>query len=422
MKIILWVIFFMVFGLNSQIYSQAIKVEVSKEGNSWKLLRDGKPYYINGAGGQTNLDLLIQCGGNSFRTWSYEGAQKLLDDAQSKGLTVTLGLWLGHERHGFDYNDKWAVKGQMENFRNVVKKYKDHPALLMWGVGNEMDLFYSNFKVWNAVEDISKMIHELDPNHPTMVVTAGLDVAEVQLIQKMAPSIDILGVNTYGDIVNVPENIELYQWNKPYVVTEWGPNGHWEVENTEWKVSIEQTAHEKAEAYSNRFNIIKNDVNNCFGSYVFLWGQKQEYTNTWYGLFNEKNMPTEAIDNICKAWSGEWPKNRAPQLIDFKLDGKNGYDNIYLESGKSYSAKAIVKDEKESDLEYIWELVPESTDKKAGGDVEEKPEALKGYISKTEKLGEIEMKAPQMPGAYRLFIYASDGSAVTYANWPFYVK
>ena len=50
-------------------------------------------------------------------------------------------------------------------------KIKDHPALLMWAVGNEVDLFYKNFRVWNAVEDISKMIKKHDSNHPIMTVT-----------------------------------------------------------------------------------------------------------------------------------------------------------------------------------------------------------------------------------------------------------
>lgn len=417
------ILFFLAATILTYTFStaQTSKVEVQKNGENWELLLNGEPYYVKGAGGQVHLDLLVESGGNSIRTWSYEGAQELLDEAYEKGVTVTLGLWLGHERHGFDYNDEWAIKGQTESFREVILKYKDHPALLMWGVGNEMDLFYTNHKMWNAVEDIAAMIHELDPNHPTMVVTAGLDVAEVQLIQEMAPSIDILGINTYGDIVNVPKNIKLFQWDKPYLITEWGPNGHWEVAQTSWGVSIEQTAHEKAATYEERYQIIQDAADWCMGSYVFLWGQKQEYTNTWYGLFTESNMPTEAIDNLAYGWSGEWPENRSPQLLKLELDGKNGYDNIYLESGKMYEAKADVLDEDGDEITYKWEIVKESTDKKAGGDVEEKPEALDGLIQKGNR-PEITFKTPTQSGAYRLFIYATDGEKMTYGNWPFYVN
>ncbi len=76
-----------------------------------------------------------------------------------------LGLWVQHERHGFDYNNKVKVKSQLDNFRKEVNKYKNHPSLLIWVIGNEYELNYTNTKVWAAVNDIDKMIHEEDVNH-----------------------------------------------------------------------------------------------------------------------------------------------------------------------------------------------------------------------------------------------------------------
>ena len=66
---------------------------------------------------------------------------------------------------------------------------------MMWSIGNEVDLFYSNTKVWDVVQDIAEMIHEVDPNHPTNTVTAGLDAKELELIMDRAPDIDIYGIN-----------------------------------------------------------------------------------------------------------------------------------------------------------------------------------------------------------------------------------
>ena len=74
------------------------------------------------------------------------------------------------------------------------------------------------------------MIHEVDPNHPTTTVTAGLDSAEVQLILAKAPDIDIYSINTYGDLGNIDAKLLKYGWKGPYAITEWGPDGHWEVE------------------------------------------------------------------------------------------------------------------------------------------------------------------------------------------------
>ena len=75
--------------------------------------------------------------------------------------------------------------------RETVRKYKTILHTNM-GVGNEMDLDYTNFEVWKHMEEVCKVVKEEDPNHPTMLVTAGLDVAEVKLIKEHTPSLDIL--------------------------------------------------------------------------------------------------------------------------------------------------------------------------------------------------------------------------------------
>ena len=59
-----------------------------------------------------------------------------------------------------DYNNEYAVKGQIAQLKNEILKYKDHPALLVWGIGNEVDLRYSNFKVWETIEILAKFIKD----------------------------------------------------------------------------------------------------------------------------------------------------------------------------------------------------------------------------------------------------------------------
>ena len=128
-------------------FSQTSVVKIEKQNNQWELLVDGAPYYIKGGGGTVKMEELKAAGGNTIRTWGLENAQEILDKAQKLGLKVMLGLWVQHERHGFDYNDADKIKNQLEGFRVAVRKYKNHPALLMWGVGNEYELEYSNTKV-----------------------------------------------------------------------------------------------------------------------------------------------------------------------------------------------------------------------------------------------------------------------------------
>ena len=46
------------------------------------------------------------------------------------------------------------VTAQLESFKNDILKYKDHPALLMWAVGNEVDLFYKILEFGKQLEKL----------------------------------------------------------------------------------------------------------------------------------------------------------------------------------------------------------------------------------------------------------------------------
>jgi hypothetical protein len=406
-----------------QVQAQAIKVVVVPKGAGvYELQRGNSPYYVKGAGGHVFMDKVVAAGGNSVRLWGAENAQEVLDEAQKKGLTVMLGLWMPPERHGFDYSDKWACEDQVAQFKSVVNKYKNHPALLMWGVGNEVDLAYTDFAVWHAVQNIAAMIHEEDKNHPTCVVTAGIDAPEVALIKAHCKDIDILGVNTYGDLPALPEKIRLYGWDKPYMVTEWGPNGHWEVAKTSWGAAIEQTSSEKAITYRERYrDFIKKDSNICLGSYVFLWGQKQETTPTWYGVF-VGDRQTEAVNVLQEEWSGSKPAFWAPQILSFGLNQSAATASVISKKGASIQVDLKVQHTEPSSLIYKWEILPESEFTKSGGDAEIKPDAIPVLMKGNAESG-YSFKAPFQKGAYRLFVYIEDKhQQVACANFPFFVK
>jgi hypothetical protein len=403
--------------------AEPVRVEIRQENGNYQLYRGGEPYYIKGAGGSRHLERLAAYGGNSIRTWSTDDAQAVLDEAYRNGLTVTMGLEVGRERHGFDYDDPEAVAQQLEQLREEVLKYKDHPALLIWGIGNELNLNYTNPLVWDAVNEIATMIHEVDPNHPTSTMLAGINKTEVEYIKEKVPALDILAVNAYGGLPDVPKRVREFGWEGPYMITEWGPTGHWEGPQTPWGASVEETSSEKAAVYRSRYEAtMLQDKERNLGSYVFLWGQKQERTPTWYGLFTEDGKESEVIDVMQYLWTGNWPENRAPHLNSFKLNGKKATDNIYLKPGQSYEVDADVKDPDNDNLTFRYELLHESTDLKEGGDRENRPDAIPDRLSDTNGDNAI-LKAPAQEGAYRLFIYAYDGNDnVATANIPFYVQ
>lgn len=403
------------------------KVTLNNTNGNYQLLIDNKPFYIKGAGLEfRKISALAKHHANSFRTWQTDNGKQsgkeVLDAAQKYGLMVTMGIEMGRERHEFDYNDEGAVKAQKERIKKEVLELKDHPALMIWAIGNELNLRATNPKVWDAVNDISKMVHEIDPNHLTTTPLAGISQQDVDYIKERCPDIDILSVQLYGKIVELPKMLKDYNFTGPYIITEWGATGHWEVPLTTWGAPIEENSTVKAANYLKRYKtVIEKDTTQCLGSYVFLWGQKQERTPTWYGMFLEDGKETESVDVMHYIWNNEWPENRTPQIESFTLNNKTAYDNVIAESGKEISALIKVTDFENDDITYSWEILPESTNLKDGGDKEERPEKIDMEIE-TNQNGILKFKAPK-PGAYRLFVYAYDGHdhAAT-ANIPFKVN
>lgn len=415
-------------NLPQETSTQAVKVRLTKESYGYQLFVDDKPFYVKGAGFEgSDPSSVARYGGNAIRTWRTGDdqitGQQMLDEAHAHGLMVVMGLEVARERHGFDYDDEVAVKQQFEAIKAEVLKYKDHPALLAWGIGNELNLRYTNPKVWDAVNDISIMIKEIDTNHLTTTMLAGAGKNDVRAVIEQCPSLDFLSFQLYGSIVNLPEYIAESGYDGAYLVTEWGVTGHWEVPKTAWGRPIEENSHMKAMAYKDRYEkIIASDAFHCIGSFVFLWGQKQERTPTWYGMFLESGEKKEAVDVMQYVWTGKWPENRAPQLTDFKMNGQHANENIYLKPGAEIKAEVTVSDPNGDSLVYQWEILPEvPLDQQSdGGDFEPRPQTM--LLLETIN-NNYTLAAPEMTGEYRLFVYVFDGynNAAT-ANIPFYVK
>ena len=136
-------------------------VKLVRKEDGWQLLRDDQPYYVNGAGGEGDLAMLAKAGANSSRTWGVNDKGKTLkrlDEAEKNGLSVALGIWLGHERHGFDYTDYDSVVKQIDVTLKHVRDLKHHPAVLVWGIGNEMEGEGSNPAIWSHIEHLAQLV------------------------------------------------------------------------------------------------------------------------------------------------------------------------------------------------------------------------------------------------------------------------
>jgi exo-beta-1,3-glucanase (GH17 family) len=405
-----------------------IKVEIVRTETGHQLMRGGEPYEIRGAGmGIDDIAGFAARGGNSIRTWStgasYQDARVLLDSAYEHGVTVALCLEMKSERHGFDYDDEEAVAAQLATMREEVLKYRDHPALLAWFIGNELNHDYTNPAVYDAVNDVAAMIHELDPNHPTTSTMSGSHEHVVTEVIARAPELDFLSFQLYGSLFGLPQFLEETGFDGPFMVTEWGNIGYWEMEQTTWGIATELNSSEKADVFARGHRDILMPLTDkgLIGSYVFLWGQKQERTPTWFGMFTKAGETTEVVNVMERFWTGSEPANRAPQVLSLQLDGKIAKHSVVLSAGQIYDAVVDIEDPDGDALTYRWELKPESTSTAGGGDFEAEIENIDGFLS-TSADPATRLTAPG-PGKYRLFVYAYDGQGnAAHANIPFLVE
>ena len=404
-------------------------VEIRSVDGKYNFYVNGKLFELKGAGGGGRLDILHESGGNSVRTWNSNNGQQLLDTAYKYKIMVAMGLSMSQELHGFDYNDTAAVGQQYRRNIAAIEQYKNHPNLLCWVIGNELNLSPRsgvpvNPKVWDAVCDIVDYIHENDPNHPATTALAGCSKEVVDVALEHCPDIDFISFQVYGSLERMPEMVKAAEVKKPFAITEFGPIGHWERPSTEWGREIEETSAMKASGLYERIQtgIVGDPTGLCLGGYAFLWGQKQERTPTWYGIFLKSGEATAVVDELTRYWTGKYPENRAPKVDSLKIEGENAVDNIYLKPGLKYVAKLYASDPNNDPLIIEWVMMKEVIERSQGGARELEPGSVQfEVISDTD--GELVFISPKEKGEYRLFAYAFDGNKKAgTANVPFFVK
>lgn len=402
--------------------------EIRAKGDGFELRVDGKPTYIKGIGGTNRPDIAAANGANACRTWGGDAKsiRKTSDLAAEHGMYVMQGIWLPKEAE--KYSDE-KFKEEMRAFcRATAEEFKDDPNILVWGIGNEVELSgTNNGAVWGFIDELSRIIKSVDDKHLTSTVIAHNNSA-LDSIARYAPSLDVVGINSYGPILQVKDMVSASDYDGPYMITEWGPTGWWETSSTEWKAPIEQTSEQKRRVYETRYNEAILGDPRCIGSFVFLWGQKEERTPTWFSMFVENGVEglplrgekTPMVEAMQRVWTGREPEMTAPIVTGIAIDGRRPEESPKATAGVAFRVDVEASDREGDELTYIWEILREATVLGFGGSFEPRPERYGEVITTDSPTAELKIDEA---GEYRVYVYVSDGTGfVSTVNSPVLVR
>ncbi len=378
--------------------------------------RGGQPYTVKGAGGEEKLAALAALGANSIRTWGTEKLAQTLDEAAKHQLTVSAGIWLEPECAWFSYHKPGDCAKQAARVKSEVTRYRGHPALLAWGLGNEAEGEGSDPAFWQQLERLAVLVRELDSAHPTFTALAGITATKAASLNQHTPHLDYVGINTYAALTSLRKTLTDLKWTRPWMVTEWGARGFWESPRGAGGMALEQTSSEKAAMVARGYDEVIAPGGACMGSYAFLWGWKNEGSVSWFGLMTEKGETIASVDVLQQRWSGRPPANTAPAITPVTGIPAGG-----MAPGSPFQAATSAKDAEGDPLTWRWAIRP-GAEGHNNGISPPTPPAVPDTLKETGT-PQVEGRAPARKGKYRLYVEVSDGHGhAATANAPLLVE
>ncbi|MBX5457158.1 MAG: discoidin domain-containing protein [Thermogemmatispora sp.] len=390
--------------------SGASVVKVTGTQGNWQLQVNGSPYLIKGvtfgppnAAALAYMPDLQALGVNTIRTWGTDSStQSLLDAAAAYGIKVINGFWLSQSA---DYvNDSAYKASQLSAIQSLVNTYKNSPAVLMWDVGNEVLLSLQNTfsgtqleQERNAyaqfVDQIAQAIHAIDPNHP--VTSTDAWTGAWQYYKANAPHLDLYAVNSYGAVCNVKQDWINGGYTVPYIVTESGPPGEWEVPNDANGVPQESTDVQSAQGYANAWNCITSHSGVALGATLFNYGIENDFGGVWFNL-KTGGWKRLAYYTVQQLYTGQTPPaSSTPPVISNLTVSTNT-----VPAGGQFTLSASVSNPGGNLLRYNIMFCSKYIDGSTG---------LSYAIFSQTGTSTFTVTAPKVLGTWKVYLYAYDG-------------
>lgn len=380
------------------------KVSVARGQDGYRLLVDGRDFYVQGAGvgeafgrgGENYLELARKMGANAVRTWGTDqGNRRYLDEAARQGLLVDAGIWLNYVdlERGVSYlSDNEYLRAKEKEALDYVRRYRRHPAILMWNVGNEAVYFTKSEEERAALcrflESLVRRIKQIDPDHPVIYASAG--TTALPYLKEHVPSLDLVGMNVYGTVIQAHGQWETLGFGIPYLLTEFGPNGPWAMPRDSNGRVVEPSDYSKASQYRLLWRSILDRRGSNVGGFVFHLGETTQESLTYWNV-NDRDRPRESWLEMRKQYTGLPVDDHAPRIFSFTGAPEK------IRAGETFSVTLSAQDPEGRPLTFSY---------RASTAVEG---VLKYYANEEtalEVLGEgpsVTLRAPAEPGLYRIY-------------------
>ncbi len=383
-------------------------VSVTSTQGNWQLTVNGSPYQVKGVtwGPPANaapayMPDLQSMGVNTIRTWGTDGTSlPLLNSAAAYGIKVISGFWLNQ---GTDYlNDTNYKTTQLTTIVNWVTTYKSNPGVLMWDVGNEVLLTLQNTysgtqleQERNAyaqyVDQVVQAIHAADPSHP--VTSTDAWTGAWPYYKANAPHLDLYAVNSYGSVCSVKQNWISGGYTRPYIVTEAGPAGEWEVPNDANGVPTEPTDVQKSQGYATAWNCITGHTGVALGATLFNYGIENDFGGVWFNLITG-HWNRLSYATVKQLYSGKSSANTPPVISNMTLSQTS------VPAGGQFTVSANVSDPNGDPIRYHLMLTSKYIDQST---------ALKTATFTQTGPTTFSVIAPGTLGVWKVYLYAYDG-------------
>ena len=299
-----------------------------------------------------------ELGLNAVRCSHYPQSQYFIDECDKLGILVFIEI-VGWQHIG----DKQWQNIAISNVENMVKQYRNHPSIMIWGVRiNESE---DNHDLYVKTNEIA---HELDPYR----VTGGIRcIKNSELLE------DLYTYNEFvhnGTNIGAEKKINITKEKKPYLITEY--NGHMYPTKS---FDPERIRCEHALRHATVLNSI-NKYDNILGGFgwcMFDYNTHKEFGSgdriCYHGVMDMFRNPKMAAD-VYKSQTEEPFLSISSNMNIGEYPGANR-DDIYaftnLDSVKLYKNDRFIKEFFPSDKYKYLNHPPILIDDLIGNSIEE---------------------------------------------------